>query len=192
MNNAISVKKLALDFNNNKTLKFIVIFITLFVLFNSTNKLFNSFNTPTSRFYTPFFSENLNYIQFLRSTIIICSVTVLKWLGYTMMYSKTQLLAIGGIPCNINYSCLGLGVISFWAAFVIAFPKPTKEKIKFLILGILSIFILNITRMVLLVIATVKAPNDVKKVNYQHDIFNIIVYFILLVMIYFWIKTPKK
>jgi exosortase/archaeosortase family protein len=191
MNPKFLIKNLIAPFYNSKTLKFITVFIVLFKLFETSNIFFNSVYSINSKYYNPFFAENLNYIQALRSTIIVCSATVLQWLGYTMLYNKTQLLAIGGMPCNINYDCLGLGVISFWTAFVIAFPKPVNEKIKFFIIGILSIFILNISRMVLLVIATVKAPSDVKRVNYQHDLFNIIVYVILFAMIYFWINNNK-
>jgi len=191
MESKFSVKKIVSDFNNNKILKFIVIFIAVFILLDTVNKFFNSVNNPNSEYFNRFISENLNYIQAVRSTIIICSVTILRWLGYTMMYTKTQFLAIGGMPCNVNYSCLGLGVMSFWTAFTIAFPKPIKEKVKFFFIGILCIFILNVTRMVLLVIATVKAPEDVKKVNYQHDLFNIAVYVVLFLMIYFWIRNTK-
>lgn len=185
------MKKALNTLNHNQALKFILTFVVFFILFNSANKFFNSVYSPHSKYYNSFFAENLNYIQAIRSTLIICSATILQWLGYAMLHTKAQLLAIGGVPCNINYGCLGLGVLSFWTAFIIAFPKPIKQKIKFFIIGLSSIFILNISRMVLLVVTTVNSPADVKKINYHHDLFNIIVYVILFAMIYFWINNTQ-
>jgi exosortase/archaeosortase family protein len=110
------------------------------------------------------------------------------------MQNDTQILALNGIPCNINYSCLGLGVMSFWAAFIIAFPKAFKEKIRFLFIGLVTIFLLNIVRIVALIILTVDMHGNIKYLNSQHDTFNYVVYAVLLSMIYFWIKnhTPNS
>lgn len=173
---------------NNPAVKFTFIFLVLYLLFDNTNRFFNNVNTPTGKYYNPYISEHFNYIQLLRTCLIISTVKIMELLGYFMMYSKTQILALNGIPSNINYGCLGFGVFSFWAAFVLAFPKPIKQKIKFLIIGLLTIFSLNVFRLVVLTILTVEIPNEIEYFTYHHDAFNFFVYLILFIMIYYWVK----
>lgn len=188
MNIPLKLKTLITTLKNNPAVKFTVIFLLLYLLFDNANKFFNNVNTPTGKYYNAYISEHFNYIQWLRTSLIVPTVKIMELLGYYMMYSKTQILALNGIPSNINYGCLGLGVFSFWAAFVLAFPKPIKQKIRFLIIGLLSIYALNVFRLVILSILTVEIPNEIKYFSYHHDAFNLVVYSILFAMIYFWVK----
>lgn len=177
---------------NNEALRFIVVFFILFCIFNYGNKFFFSVVSPDTQYYNKFFSQHFNYIQGFRSALIIVSASILKLMGYTIMHTDHQILALNGIPCNINYSCLGLGVMSFWAAFVIAFPKPAKQKMLFMAYGLITIFLLNIVRIVSLTSLTVEIPNNIRYFSYQHDTFNYTIYLILFTMIYFWIKNQEK
>lgn len=177
---------------NNQAVKFTVVFLVLYLLFDSGNKFFNNVNTPTGKYYNAFISEHFNYIQLLRTCLIIPTVKIMEFFGYYMIYSKTQILALNGIPSNINYGCLGLGVFSFWTAFVLAFPKPIKQKLKFLLIGLFSIYFLNIFRLVVLTILTVEIPNEAEYFTYHHDAFNFFVYLILFIMIYFWVKKNNQ
>ena len=177
---------------NNEALKFILVFLILYCIFNYGNRFFYSMGTDGTRFYNEFFSKYLDYTQGMRSALIVISATILKLMGYTIMHTDYQILALNGIPCNIHYDCLGFGVMSFWAAFVIAFPKPFKQKIKFMFLGLITIFLLNIVRIVSLTLLTIDMNGSRKFFDYQHDIFNYVVYAVLLTMIYFWINKQEK
>lgn len=178
-------------FKNNQALTFIIFFLSLYCLFKYGNEFFYSVMLPQGRYYNEFISKHLNYIQVLRSTLIVSTCFLMELLGYTMLYSQTQLLALNGLTSNINYSCLGLGVFSFWAAFVIAYPKPIKQKIRFFFIGFFAILGLNIFRLVILTILTVEIPEDYKYFSYQHDAFNFFVYTVLFTMIYFWVKNKN-
>ena len=94
------------------------------------------------------------------------------------------MLPAGGI-IQVPYSCLGMGVMSFFAAFVIAYPKKLKAKIIFLFSGLLLIQLLNIFRFVLLAIFWDKKTGLILD---HHTIFNIIIYIIIAVSLYFWVK----
>lgn len=186
------VKSIYVSTKNNPAVKFIFLFLCLFLLFDAGNKFMNSATLEGTKYYNPFISEHFNYIQGLRTLLIVISATIIKGLGHTVMYTDYQLLALNGIPCNINYGCLGLGVLSFWAAFIIAFPKPFKQKIKFMFLGLITIFLLNIVRIVSLTLLTIDMNGSRKFFDYQHDIFNYVVYAVLLTMIYFWINKQEQ
>ncbi|WP_299590407.1 hypothetical protein [Mucilaginibacter sp.] len=96
-----------------------------------------------------------------------------------------ELLVPGHATIQLVYSCLGLGVISFFAAFVLAYPVKFKSKIAFLIGGILGIEFLNVIRFVLLSLFWNRNEN---RVIDHHAIFNIIVYIIIAITLYFWVK----
>ncbi|MCR8560166.1 hypothetical protein KXD93_21115 [Mucilaginibacter sp. BJC16-A38] len=86
---------------------------------------------------------------------------------------------------QLVYSCLGLGVISFFAAFVLAYPAKLKSKIIFLVSGIFGIELLNVLRFVLLALFWHKKDNRIVD---HHTVFNIIIYVIIAITLYFWVK----
>jgi len=165
-------------------LKFIFRFLALFLIFYYFNILFFGITNPGKHYY-PFLGNHLNYIQGLRWLLLSISGQVLTWLGFSAIHNGTELLVAGKGAIVLVYSCLGLGLMSFFAAFVIAYPKKTKQKVIFLIAGILAIQFLNIMRFVLLALFWNK--NSSRIVDH-HTVFNIILYIIIMTSLYFWVK----
>ena len=97
-------------------------------------------------------------------------------------------MVVDGPYLQINYDCLGLGVMSFLAAFVIAFPAKLKPKFNLLIVGLLMINILNILRIAALGVLLGFFESQRSNFTYHHEIFNIIVYICIFILLYFWIK----
>ena len=89
------------------------------------------------------------------------------------------------VTIDVVYSCLGLGVMSFFSAFVIAYPKKLKPKLIFLASGILCIQLLNVIRFVLLALLWDKKSGMILD---HHTIFNITIYLIIGISLYFWVK----
>lgn len=163
-------------------MRFAIIYVVLFACFYYFNIFYLGITSPGNH-YSPFLAEHLNYIQWLRSALLSASKLVLSTLGYTTITNDMDLLVAGHGHIALEYSCLGIGVMSFLAAFVIAYPKPAKEKAIFLIAGILIIQLLNIVRFVLL--ALYWKPNENHLFDH-HTIFNSIIYLLLMVSLYFW------
>ncbi len=166
-------------------LRFVFRFIVLFLLFYAFNLFYYGITSPGGH-YSPFLDHYLNYIQGLRSLLLYVSTGLLKLLGFTAIRNDYELLVAGHSSIWIVYSCLGLGVISFFAAFVLAFPKPLKRKIIFLVTGIFAIEFLNVIRFMLLALYWNKNEN---KIIDHHTIFNIIIYIIVAISLYFWVKS---
>jgi len=168
--------------------KFVSTFLLLFLLFYYFNILFFGITSPGSHYY-PFLADYLNYIQGLRWVLLSSSAKVLGWLGFTAIHNGTELLVAGKGIIVLVYSCLGLGLISFFSAFVIAYPKKLKQKLIFLIAGILGIELLNVIRFVLLALFWNKKANQIID---HHVIFNITLYIIIMITLYFWVKQNDK
>lgn len=167
-------------------LKFVFSFLVLFLLFYYFNILFFRVTTPGNH-YIPFLANNLNYIQGLRWLLLNSSAAILNLFGFKAITDSTGLLVAGRGIIQLVYSCLGLGVISFFTAFVIAYPKPFRSKVIFIIAGIFSIELLNILRFMLLALFWDKRHGQIID---HHTIFNIIIYITIAISLYFWVKSP--
>jgi exosortase/archaeosortase family protein len=175
-------------FLNNPALRFMLLFPLLFAVFYSFNILFFGITSPGG-IYNAFLAERLNYIAALRQVLLDCSVTILKWFGYAAIDNNYELLVAGKGTLAIVYSCLGLGLISFFSAFVLAYPSPLRPKLVFLFSGIFAIEFLNVIRFVLLAIFWSKKANRIVD---HHTIFNILLYIIIALCLYIWIKRNDK
>jgi exosortase/archaeosortase family protein len=170
-------------------IKFIALFIVFFFSLYFFNIGFFSITSPTNKHYNAFLANHLNYIDWLRWVLLQSSTQVLKWLGYVAICNKYYLLVAGHGAIHLVYTCLGLGVMSFFAAFVLAYPKPLKARVIFLVTGIVCIQLLNIVRFVLLSLYWGKASSH--SIDH-HTIFNIFIYVVILLSLYFWINTGNR
>jgi len=169
-------------------LRFLLIFLGLFLFFYYFNIFFFGITSHGSH-YSVFLDEHLNYIRLLRRLLLLASQYIINLCGFTAINNAFQLLVAGHGTLDVVYSCLGLGVMSFFAAFVIAYPKRLKPKLIFLFTGLICIQLLNVLRFVLLAILWDKKPGLILD---HHTIFNIVIYTIIAVSLYFWIKQDDK
>jgi exosortase/archaeosortase family protein len=175
--------------NSNKvTIVFIIKLFALYFLLVTVNKLAYSATLPTGRFYNQYFSTHFDYIQGLRSLIIIPATYLVKAVGLTAAYNDTDIMVINGPILRINYECLGLNVFSFLIAFAVAFPSQLSAKVRLLTITILTVYLLNVIRIAGLAILLSFFPSQQVYFNYHHEIFNIVVYTVIFFMLYFWIK----
>ena len=177
---------------DKKTIKFVVALFILYILFSQGNLFMNSVTIPGGRYYNDYIAQHLNYIQGLRTILIIPAVWIIKAFGFYAIYNQTDVMVITGPYLRINYSCLGLGVMSFLAAFVLAFPASWKSTFKMLALGLTTIYVLNVCRIAGLGILLGFFQSQRDNFTYHHEIFNIIVYACILALLYFWIKKSGK
>jgi exosortase/archaeosortase family protein len=169
---------------NNNPIRFVVKFVALFAFLYYFDIFFFGLTTPGNR-YVPFLADHLDYISWLRTGLLKSSAGILNMLGYTAITNEYELLVAGHGVLKIVYSCLGSGLISFFAAFVLAYPRKLKPKLWFLFTGIIGIEVLNILRFVLLAIFWDKRE---KHIIDHHAIFNILLYLIIAITLYFWVR----
>lgn len=177
---------------NKKAIKFVIALFVLYILFSQGNLFMNSVMSPGSRFYNAYIAANFNYIQGLKSALIIPAVWMIKLFGFYAIYNEMDVMVVSGPYLRVNYSCLGLGVMSFLAAFVLAFPASWKSTFKMLVIGIIAIYILNVFRIAGLGVLLGFFKSQRHNFTYHHEIFNVIVYVCVFTMLYFWIKKNSQ
>jgi exosortase/archaeosortase family protein len=172
-------------FISKRPVKFVILFCCLFAAFYYFNLYFFSLTSATSKNRNAVLAEHFNYIRGLRLLLLRSSTHILDWLGYSAISDEYNLLVAGHGKIQLVYSCLGFGVMSFFSAFVLSYPKKWKSKMMFLIPGLFIIQILNVIRFV--VLALFWHPENDKIIDH-HTIFNLFIYIVIAVSLYFWIK----
>lgn len=165
-------------------LRFAAVFVILFVFFYYFNIVYLGLTSP-GNYYSPFLHDYLNYIQWLRTVLLKCTKQILTWMGYTTIINDEFLRVAGHNMIDVAYDCLGFGVMSFLAAFVIAYPKPRRQKVLFFMAGAIIFQVLNIIRFIVLALYWKPGTN---KIIDHHTIFNVLIYLIILTSLYFWTK----
>ncbi|TSD65857.1 hypothetical protein FFF34_000205 [Inquilinus sp. KBS0705] len=175
-------------FKKSSPVRFVITFLVLFLLFYYFNVFYFGI-TSKGNHYSAFLDEHLNYIKWLRWILLHSAAKVLNWLGYMSLVSNYELLAVGHSKIRLIYTCLGLGVMSFFAAFVMAYPKTLKSKIILLITGLLGIQVLNILRFILLALYWNRTK---ERIIDHHIIFDVFIYIVIAVTLYHWVNSKKN
>lgn len=174
--------------NQVSPFKFAFKFVVLFLVLYYFNILFLGVTSPGNH-YNSFLATHLNYVEGLRSLLLSASALIISWLGFDVIHNNIDLLVAGKGAIRLAYDCLGLGLMSFVTAFVIAYPKKLRQKLLFLIPAILGIQLLNVSRLVLLALFWNRKANQVID---HHTLFNIILYILLMISLYLWIRDDQS
>lgn len=173
---------------NKVAILFVVKLLFFYFLFSQGNLFMNSVMNEGGKYYNAFISENLNYIQGLRTILIVPAVWIIKLFGFYAIYNEMDVMVVNGPLLRVNYSCLGLGVMSFFTAFVIAFPAKLKAKMRLFVIGMIMIYLLNVGRIAGLGVLLGFFESQRDNFTYHHEIFNIIVYICIFLLLYLYIK----
>jgi exosortase/archaeosortase family protein len=174
----------------NPSYRFVVLFLGLFVLLYYFTIFFMGIAAP-GNYYSPFVADHLDYVRGFRHLLIAVSASVIRLFGYEVFTSDTTLHAFDAGGITVVYSCLGFGVMSFFVAFVLAWPKKTiKSKLWFIPVGLILIQVLNIARFIMITLFW--RTSSYRSLIDHHTLFNFILYVILLATIYFWINSHNK
>ncbi len=174
----------------NTTKRFLISFLSLFILFHYFNLLYIGLVSPGG-LYVPFLNQHLDYIQGLRKLLIETSAAILRQFNYDLYTTPMRLHVDGHGGIILVYSCLGYGIMSVFTAFVLSWPgKSWKNRLIFLISGLILIQTLNIGRLIGLSLLGQRLPL-LEHIDH-HTLFNLMVYAVLILSIYLWINTSKK
>jgi exosortase/archaeosortase family protein len=166
-------------------LKFLFTFSFLFFF----HQFFIGISTP-GNLYVPFIDDHLNYVKWIISGVLHTSALLVQLSGLHPIVNGNFMTVPNGASIDMGWACAGLGIISFWIAFVTAHPLNIKKKISWVMAGIASIFLLNCLRISLLLFAL---QHHWKESIYasHHDIFNYASFIFIFLMTIFFVKSIK-
>lgn len=172
----------------NPGLRFIIKFLVLFLGLHYFNEFYIGITAPGG-LYVPFLEHHLDYVAWIRHSILWGSMHLSGLFGYeSYIDGPFHLRSVTGPGVQMVYSCIGLGVMSFWAGFVLAHEIKWKKKIGWTLLGLIVIWIVNCFRVTVILAATVNKWNPSKYLDH-HDTFNIIAYVCVFILIIIFIKS---
>lgn len=177
------------SFWNEPYFRFIGLFMLLSLLLYELNTFYIGI-TAKGGLYVPFLDQHFNYINWWRKFTINSAAMVLRWMDYIVYTNDYQLKVIGRHGFTMVYTCLGYGIMSVFSAFVITFPGHIKARYVFLILGLILIQLLNTIRLIILSLYWDKRK-PLLAIDH-HDLFNMVVYTLLILVVYIWLKHPSK
>ncbi len=175
----------------NPGIRFIVVFLSLFLIFNYGTQFWEGVCAPGGAIYSPFFEKYANYIGWLRSLILWGSHFVASAMGMdTIVIQPYFLRIVNGSGVQMVYSCIGIGVMSFWAAFIIANNGKLLNKLVWAFGGLFAIYLINCFRVaILLKIAAQKG--NINSFGEHHTVFNVVAYGLVFGLMY-WYGRKKK
>ena len=169
---------------------FVLKFLVLFFVFYYGTILMSGLATPGS-YYSPFIHTYLDYVSWLRGSLVHGGAYIAALFGYsTEILSEFVLKVVDGKGVFVSYGCAGYGVMSFWAAFVLANKLPIKKKASWLLGGLLLLWGINVTRIGLFLVAINKGWPMPLGLNH-HTWFNIFAYLTIFTLMYFFDKQLK-
>ena len=176
------------DIIKNPGFIFIVKFLVLFLGFHFGCEFFIGITAPGG-LYIQFLDEHLNFIAWLRESILFGSNLICSLFNYPAYIDGPYHLrsAETGQGVQMVYSCIGYGIMSFWAGFVLAHSSPWKKKLRWTLLGLMVIWIINCFRVAIILIATVRNWNINRFIDH-HDFFNIVAYIFIFILIVLFLR----
>lgn len=143
-------------------------------------------------YYIPFFDHYLNYVAWLRSSLVVGCKVFLSLVGFESYQSGIyNLRVMKGIGIHIGFDCLGYGVMSFWTAFILANKGSWIKKMKWISGGLILLWLINVCRLSLFLIAINKDWPEPLGLNH-HIWFNVFAYTCIFTCIYFYDQSAKK
>ncbi|MBL0056511.1 MAG: hypothetical protein IPP31_10005 [Chitinophagaceae bacterium] len=176
----------------NKVLVYLIKFIGIFCFLYFGTLAIEGLAAPEGKYYSSFIDHYLDYVSWLRASLLHASKFILTLFGYAIeIPDPYSLKIVNGSAVHIGYSCIGYGVMSFWLAFVIANTGSFGRKTAWVIGGSLVIWLINILRICLFLLSLNKHQSMPFGLE-NHDFFNITAYIAIFVMIWVYDRTGKE
>ena len=142
--------------------------------------------------YSPFVENYLDYVKWIKLSLIWATGFILSIFGISTYSVPDFIIRItDGRGVFIAMDCVGYGVYSFWIAFVAANKGKFWRKFTWIVLGVLSLWFINVIRITLFLLAVDR--NWPMPLGLDHHTwFNIFAYLLIFIMIWWYDKTGKN
>lgn len=180
------------EVNKYVDLRFLSKFTLILLLLYYLNRYYLRVIDPLG-FYSPFIDQHFNYVGVFRFIILNTSNAFAHVFGLNAhVVDNIRLKIFDGAGVRLGVKCIGFTIMIFWIAFVFAHTNTFSKKMQWALIGVITIFFINCLRISVLLLALQNKWQVNKYINH-HDLFNLIAYAIIILMIYFFnVKNHKS
>jgi exosortase/archaeosortase family protein len=168
---------------------FVIKLLVLFFIFDNFFLFLIGATIEGGIFYSPIMAEHLNFYQWYSGFLLNGGGLFARILGHEVSISGMYLYIQNGSGVFLGNSCIGFSILSFYLAFILAFPNRIKKRILYIIFGTSIIVILNMIRIGgLASIYTRFSSPQIRSIDH-HLVFNVTVYITIFIIILFYTNT---
>ena len=169
---------------------FVVRFVAIFCLFYFGSLAVIGLTSPVG-YYSPFVDHYLDYVSGLKNGLLYGTKGLLALCGVaTNIYSNFRIGFVDGQYVRIAMDCVGIGVYSFWLAYVLANRLPVKRAIAWSLGGLLILFTINTVRITLF-LSSINEGWPMPFGLDHHTWFNIVAYIAIFILMWRFEKANK-
>ena len=189
-------KRLQSFIDTSFLVSYLIKFIIFYFLCRFLFTVWWGVSDPNGLVYSAFCEQYMNYYTVTRFYMFQLPISVTGLLGiHAFQDSVNSLQVENGGRLLVKDVCYGLGLISFWIAFVLSDSTAWKRKVMWCLAGVASLMAINIMRVSLLLAAKQNQWNIHLLDSYgldHHTLFNIVAYaFIFLLMLAYYKKNKE-
>ena len=163
---------------NKKAIRFLIVFIGLYVVLNTLYGLYVRHALPGSDEVTlAVTGQVIWFLGFFDSTIAYYPSAVSAYIPVANDH---------GIVINVFEGCNGLNVMIVYVSFLLAFAGPRKVLIKFAVTGLVAIHAVNLLRIGLLYGVALYFPSQLY--FFHKYFFTGMIYLMVFVLWFYWVK----
>ncbi len=177
---------LSKSFDIAHLLRFICLFVPMYYI-----NLFVWGITDPRNYYSPFIDNYLNYISWIDNSILYTSNLIVHAFGLNSFVIGKLIKIPAGAGVWLMPPCTGLGIMSFWIAFVVSHRLHWKIKFYWSLTGVAIIWFVNCWRIAVLLMSLQNKWATFKFLDH-HEMFNIAAYCVVLLLIYLFNKRSRK
>ena len=185
------MRKFNINAEKHPFIRFVLVFAIVFLICYYGALFMTGLAVPGGM-YSAFVEKYFDLAAWLRTSLIAGTKLFVAMFNIETVRTNDYVLRVPGANgIKIVYSCLGFGVMSFWTAYIVATAAEKIKKITWLFIGLLLIWILNVVRISMVLIAGNKGWKFPLGLDH-HTWFNIVAYLVLFIMMYLFEKNIKK
>ena len=178
-------------FKDKQFIRFVIKFLLLFCLFYYGTIAWIGIAAPGG-YHSPFVERWLDYVSWIKQSLLWAVGLFTGWMGYSTVIEPGFVIRIENSDAVlIAMDCVGYGVYSFWAAYVLAGNKSWTKKIAWLLGGLFLLWLINAWRITLYLLALYKNKDMPLGIDH-HTWFNIVAYVFIFGMIWVFERRGSR
>ncbi|MBS1745630.1 MAG: archaeosortase/exosortase family protein [Bacteroidetes bacterium] len=170
----------------------IILFLFLYFFIKYGFYFYIGLATPGGNVHISFLEQYANIPYWITLIASDLSALSLKLFGYEVhQYGADNVTIAGSKGVTIAWGCLGIGAIGLWIAFIVAHKAKVKFKLKWILAGVVAIYLINIIRIDMIALSNHYNWKYLQSFN-AHESFDILSYAVILVFMLVFILIYKK